>query len=118
MASLIAGGLYDGVLGTRILDGGSLAGGMPGWKYVASRALTFVEYLLLGAKLSEDHTAYRAFSRRLPERLPLEGNFDDFIFDNEMLAQILWSGTFIAEVSCPTTYFPETSSIDCHRRVP
>ena len=112
MASLIAGELYECVLGSRILGGGSLAGGMPGWKYVANRALTFVENLLLGAKLSEYHTGYRAFSRRLLERLPLEKNSDDFVFDNEMLAQILWSGTFIAEVSCPTKYFPEASSID------
>ena len=117
MASLIASGLYDCVLGSRILGGGSLAGGMPGWKYVANRALTAVENLLLGAKLSEYHTGYRAFSRRLLERLPLEKNSDDFVFDNEMLAQILWRGTFIAEVSCPTKYFPEASSINFRRSV-
>ncbi len=117
MASLVAGGLYDCVLGSRILGGGSLAGGMPGWKYVANRALTFGENLLLGAKLSEYHTGYRAFSRRLLESLPLERNSDDFVFDNEMLAQILWRGVFIAEVSCPTRYFPEASSINFRRSV-
>ncbi len=117
MASLIAGGLYECVLGSRILGGGSLKGGMPGWKYVANRALTFAENLLLGAKLSEYHTGYRAFSRRLLEALPLEKNSDDFVFDNEMLAQILWSGTFIAEISCPTKYFPEASSINFRRSV-
>ena len=117
MASLIAGGLYECVLGSRILGGGSLKGGMPGWKYVANRALTFAENLLLGAKLSEYHTGYRAFSRGLLERLPLENNSDDFVFDNEMLAQILWAGVFIAEVSCPTLYFPEASSINFRRSV-
>lgn len=117
MASMIASGLYDCVLGSRILGGGALAGGMPHWKYVANRALTLAENLLLGAKLSEYHTGYRAFSRRLLERLPLEKNSDDFVFDNEMLAQILWRGTFIAEVSCPTLYFPEASSINFRRSV-
>ena len=117
MASMIAGGLYECVLGSRILGGGALAGGMPWWKYLANRALTFGENLLLGAKLSEYHTGYRAFSRRLLESLPLEGNSDDFVFDNEMLAQILWRGVFIAEVSCPTLYFPEASSINFRRSV-
>jgi glycosyltransferase involved in cell wall biosynthesis len=117
MASLIASGLYECVLGSRILGGGSLAGGMPWWKYVANRALTFVENLLLGAKLSEYHTGYRAFSRDLLERLPLERNSNDFVFDNEMLAQILWRGVFIAEVSCPPLYFPEASSINFRRSV-
>lgn len=117
MASLIASGLYECVLGSRILGGGSLAGGMPWWKYVANRGLTFVENVLLGAKLSEYHTGYRAFSRELLERLPLERNSDDFVFDNEMLAQILWRGVFIAEVSCPTLYFPEASSINFRRSV-
>ena len=117
MASLIASGLYECVLGSRILGGGSLAGGMPWWKYVANRGLTFAENVLLGAKLSEYHTGYRAFSRGLLERLPLERNSDDFVFDNEMLAQILWRGVFIAEVSCPTLYFPEASSINFRRSV-
>jgi len=117
MAHLIAGGLYECVLGSRILGGGSLAGGMPWWKYVANRTLTAIENLLLGAKLSEYHTGYRAFSRSLLECLPLEKNSDDFVFDNEMLAQILWSGVFIAEVSCPTRYFPEASSINFRRSI-
>lgn len=117
MASMIASGLYECVLGSRILGGGSLAGGMPWWKYVANRGLTFVENVLLGAKLSEYHTGYRAFSRELLERLPLERNSNDFVFDNEMLAQILWRGVFIAEVSCPTLYFPEASSINFRRSV-
>ena len=117
MAALIAGGLYDCVLGSRVLGGGALAGGMPWWKYVSNRALTFVENLLLGAKLSEYHTGYRAFSRRLLEKLPVEKNSDDFVFDNEMIAQILWRGIFIAEVSCPTRYFPEASSINFRRSV-
>ena len=117
MASLIASGLYECVLGSRILGGGSLAGGMPWWKYVANRGLTFAENVLLGAKLSEYHTGYRAFSRGLLERLPLERNSNDFVFDNEMLAQILWRGVFIAEVSCPTLYFPEASSINFRRSV-
>lgn len=117
MASLIASGLYECVLGSRILGGGSLSGGMPWWKYVANRGLTFAENMLLGAKLSEYHTGYRAFSRGLLERLPLEKNSDDFVFDNEMLAQILWRGVFIAEVSCPTLYFSEASSINFRRSV-
>ena len=117
MASLVAGGLYGCVLGSRILGGGALAGGMPWWKYVANRALTAAENLLLGAKLSEYHTGYRAFSRDLIERLPLEANSDDFLFDNQMLAQIHWTGCTIAEITCPTKYFPEASSINFRRSV-
>ena len=117
MASLVAGGLYPCVLGSRILGGGALAGGMPWWKYVANRALTAAENLLLGAKLSEYHTGYRAFSRELLERLPLEANSDDFVFDNQMLAQIHWVGGTIAEITCPTKYFPEASSINFRRSV-
>ncbi len=117
MASLVAGGLYECVLGSRILGGGALAGGMPWWKYLANRALTAAENLLLGAKLSEYHTGYRAFSRLLLERLPLEANSDDFVFDNQMLAQIHWSGCTIAEITCPTKYFPEASSINFRRSV-
>ena len=117
MASMIGNGLYDCVLGSRILGGGALAGGMPWWKYVSNRALTLVENSLLGAKLSEYHTGYRAFSRRLLERLPLQANGDDFVFDNQMLAQILWAGFVVAEVSCPTKYFPEASSINFSRSV-
>jgi glycosyltransferase involved in cell wall biosynthesis len=115
MASMVANGLYPCVLGSRILGGRALAGGMPIWKYVSNRALTLSENLLLGAKLSEYHTGYRAFSRELLEQLPLERNSDDFVFDNQMLAQILWFGHTIAEVSCPTKYFPEASSIDFAR---
>jgi hypothetical protein len=90
---------------------------MPIWKYVANRFLTFVENLLIGAKLSEYHTGYRAFSRELLERLSLETNSDDFVFDNQMLAQILWLEYTIAEISCPTRYFPEASSINPWRSI-
>lgn len=117
MASMIACGLYHCVIGSRILGGYALKGGMPLWKYVANRFLTFVENLLMGAKLSEYHTGYRAFSRELLTRLPLHENSDDFVFDNQMLAQILWFGYTIAEVSCPTKYFEEASSINFSRSV-
>jgi glycosyltransferase involved in cell wall biosynthesis len=115
MASLVASGLYPCVLGSRILGGYALKGGMPLWRYIANRALTFVENLLMGAKLSEYHTGYRAFSKALLEQLPLEANSDDFVFDNQMLAQILWLGYPIGEVSCPTKYFTEASSINFRR---
>jgi glycosyltransferase involved in cell wall biosynthesis len=111
MASMIGNGLYHCVLGSRILGGYALKGGMPIWKYIANRILTFTENVLTGAKLSEYHTGYRAFSGQLIRKLPLEKNSDDFIFDNQILAQILWLGYTIAEVSCPTSYFPEASSI-------
>jgi glycosyltransferase involved in cell wall biosynthesis len=111
MSSMIANGLYDCVLGSRILGGRALAGGMPVWKYVSNRFLTAAENLLLGAKVSEYHTGYRAFSRRLLERIDTSRNSEDFVFDNQMLAQIVWHGYTIAEVSCPTKYFPEASSI-------
>ena len=117
MASMIGNGLYHCVLGSRILGGYALKGGMPLWKYIANRFLTFFENWLLGAKLSEYHTGYRAFSRNLLEQLPLELNSDDFVFDNQMLAQILWFGYTVAEVSCPTKYFPEASSINLFRSV-
>src|SRR5271154_4718782 len=117
MASMIANGLYPCVLGSRILGNYALAGGMPLWKYVANRFLTLAENILLGAKLSEYHTGYRAFSREIIERLPLAANSNDFVFDNEMLAQILWFDYTIAEVSCPTKYFPEASSINFRRSV-
>jgi glycosyltransferase involved in cell wall biosynthesis len=117
MVSMIANGLYHCVLGSRILGGYALKGGMPIWKYIANRGLTLVENLLLGAKLSEYHTGYRAFSRQLLEKLPLENDSDDFVFDNQMLAQILWFGYTIAEVSCPTKYFAEGSSINFFRSV-
>ncbi|WP_028324218.1 glycosyltransferase family 2 protein [Desulfatirhabdium butyrativorans] len=115
MASLIANGLYECVLGSRILGGYALKGGMPVWKYISNRFLTFVENVLIGAKLSEYHTGYRAFSRSLLERIPFERNSDDFVFDNQMLAQIVHLGVTIAEVSCPTKYFPEASSINFRR---
>jgi glycosyltransferase involved in cell wall biosynthesis len=117
MVSIIANGLHPCVLGSRILGGYSLKGGMPVWKYIANRILTFIENILLGAKLSEYHTGYRAFSRALLEKLHLADNSDDFVFDNEMLAQILWHGFTIAEVSCPTKYFPEASSINLRRSI-
>jgi glycosyltransferase involved in cell wall biosynthesis len=117
MASMIGNGLYHCVLGSRILGGYALKGGMPVWKYIANRFLTFAENILMDAKLSEYHTGYRAFSRELLERLPIDANSDDFVFDNQMLAQILWFGYTIAEVSCPTKYFPEASSINLVRSI-
>jgi glycosyltransferase involved in cell wall biosynthesis len=117
MASLIGNGLYHCVLGSRILGGYAIRGGMPVWKYVANRFLTYVQNILMTAKLSEYHTGYRAFSRELLERLPLEVNSNDFVFDNQMLSQILWFGYTVAEVSCPTKYFPEASSINLVRSI-
>ncbi len=117
MATMIGNGLYHCVLGSRILGGYALKGGMPGWKYVANRFLTFAENIFLGAKLSEYHTGYRAFSRELLEKLPLEVNSDDFVFDNQMIAQILWFGYTVAEVSCPTKYFAGASSINLFRSI-
>lgn len=117
MVSMIANGLHPCVLGSRILGGHALKGGMPLWKYVANRVLTLAENLLLGAKLSEYHTGYRAFSRQILETLDLSHNSDDFVFDNQMLAQILWHGFTIGEVSCPTKYFPEASSLNFRRSV-
>jgi glycosyltransferase involved in cell wall biosynthesis len=115
MVSMVGNGLYACVLGSRILGGYALKGGMPIWKYVPNRFITFAENVLMGAKLSEYHTGYRAFSRELLERLPIEVNSDDFVFDNQMLAQILWFNYTIAEVSCPTKYFPEASSVNFRR---
>src|SRR6184192_1588891 len=115
MASLVASELYPCVLASRILGGGALRGGMPWWKYISNRFLTFVENVLLGEKLSEYHTGYRAFSRRLLEALPLEANSDDFVFDNQILAQAFWFGFRVGEVSCPTRYQPESSSINFGR---
>ena len=117
MVSIIGNGLHPCVLGSRILGGYALRGGMPVWKYVSNRFLTLAENLLLGAKLSEYHTGYRAFSREILQRLRLADNSDDFVFDNQMLAQILWHGYTIAEVSCPTKYFPEASSINLRRSI-
>jgi glycosyltransferase involved in cell wall biosynthesis len=117
MVSMIGSGLYHCVLGSRILGGYALNGGMPLWRYVSNRFLTLVENILMNAKLSEYHTGYRAFSRELLEKVPFERNSDDFVFDNQMLAQILWLGYTIAEVSCPTNYFEEASSINFIRSI-
>jgi len=117
MAALVAGGLYPCVMGSRILGGYARRGGMPLWRYAANRFLTLASNLLLGSKLSEFHSGYRAFSRPLLERLPLERNSNDFVFDNQILAQILWTGAQIAEVSCPTRYAADASSINFARSV-
>ena len=113
--SMIGNELYHCVLGSRILGGYARKGGMPLWRYLSNRGLTLIENLLLNSKLSEFHTGYRAFSRHLLEKLPLEANSDDFIYDNQMLSQILWYGYTVAEVSCPTKYFSEASSINFFR---
>ena len=117
MVSMIGNNLYHCVLGSRILGGYALKGGMPIWKYISNRFLTAAENLLIGAKLSEYHTGYRAFSKELIESLDLSCNSDDFIFDNQMLTQIVWNKKIIAEVSCPTKYFEEASSINFQRSV-
>jgi glycosyltransferase involved in cell wall biosynthesis len=117
MCSMIAFGVYDVVLGSRIIGGGALTGGMPLYKYVANRALTAFQNLLIGAKLSEYHTGYRAFRREVLMELPLLENSDDFVFDNQMLAQCVAFGYRIGEVSCPTKYFAEASSINFRRSV-
>ncbi|MDR0247426.1 MAG: glycosyltransferase family 2 protein, partial [Burkholderiales bacterium] len=117
MAGMIASGVYDVVLGSRILGNGALQGGMPLWKYVANRTLTAFENLLLGAKLSEYHTGYRAYTRETLERLPWQRNSDDFVFDNQFLAQAIVARVRIGELSVPTRYFPEASSINFRRSV-
>ncbi len=117
MAGMIASGVYDVVLGSRILGNGALQGGMPLWKYIANRALTAFENLLLGAKLSEYHTGYRAYTREVLERLPWQRNSDDFVFDNQFLAQAIVERVRIGELSVPTRYFPEASSINFRRSV-
>jgi glycosyltransferase involved in cell wall biosynthesis len=117
MASMIAFEVYDVVLGSRIIGGKARRGGMPPYKYIANRFLTAIENLLLGSKLSEFHTGYRAFSREVLEKLPLNLNSDDFIFDNEILAQVIYFGYRIGEVSCPTRYFEEASSIGFRKSV-
>jgi glycosyltransferase involved in cell wall biosynthesis len=117
MVSMVGNGLHPCVLGSRILGGYSLRGGMPVWKYIANRFLTLAENVLLGEKLSEYHTGYRAFSRAVLETLDLGANSDDFVFDNQMLAQIFWHGFTIGEVSCPTKYFAEASSINLRRSI-
>jgi glycosyltransferase involved in cell wall biosynthesis len=117
MIGMITDGPFDAVLGSRVLGGRALAGGMPRYKYIANRGLTAAENLLCGAKLSEYHTGYRAFSRKVLESLPLLENSDDFVFDNQMIAQILLAGFEIGEVSCPAAYFEEASSINFRRSV-
>jgi len=117
MASMIAYGVYDAVLASRILGGGAMGGGMPLYKYVSNRFLTAFENLFLGAKLSEYHTGYRAFSSELLAKLPLVENSDDFVFDNQMLAQCVHFGFKLGEISCPTKYFAEASSINFSRSV-
>ena len=117
MASMVAYGVYDVVLASRIIGGQALRGGMPLYKYVFNRILTAFENLFLRIKVSEYHTGYRAFSRQVLTRLPLLENSDDFVFDNQMLAQCAYFGFRIGEVSCPTKYFPEASSINFRRSV-
>lgn len=117
IAAMIAGGPYDLALGSRILGGKALAGGMPLYKYLANRGLTLVENWMTLAKLSEYHSGFRAFSRRLLETVPFEKNSDDFVFDNQIILQALYFGFRIGEISCPTHYFPEASSIDFARSV-
>ncbi len=117
MAGMVASGVYDVVLGSRILGGGALKGGMPRYKYFANRILTAFQNLLSGAKLSEYHTGFRAFTSDVLRQLPLLENSDDFVFDNEMLAQCIFFGYRIGEISCPTRYFEEASSINFSRSV-
>ena len=117
MAGMVSSGLYSIVLGSRILGGQALAGGMPLWRYVANRFLTLFGNILLGTKVSEFHTGYRAYSRQLLEALPLSANSNDFVFDNEVLAETAWLGCQIGEVSCPTSYAPDASSINFARSV-
>jgi len=117
MASMITSGHYDIALGSRILGGEAIKGGMPLYKYIANRFLTFVENLILGIKLSEYHTGYRAFSRKVLETLPLEENSNDFVFDSEILVQAVYFGFKIGEISCPTRYFEDASSINFRRSV-
>lgn len=117
IAAMIVGGPYELVLGSRILGGKALAGGMPLYKYAANRVLTLVENWMTLAKLSEYHTGFRAFSRKLLETVPFESNSDDFVFDNQIILQALYFGFQIGEISCPARYFPEASSINFARSV-
>ena len=117
MASMIVSGHFDVVLGSRILGGEALEGGMPLYKYIANRLLTFMENIVLGVKLSEYHTGFRAFNREVLENLPLGENSDDFVFDNEMIVQAVYFGYKIGEISCPTKYFKEASSINFTRSI-
>ena len=115
MVSLIAQETHDVVLGSRILGKGALKGGMPYYKYLSNRILTFIQNLLSGYKLSEYHTGYRAYSQKVLTAIPYENNSDDFIFDNEVLAQIIYAGFNIGEISCPAKYFEDASSINFYR---
>jgi glycosyltransferase involved in cell wall biosynthesis len=115
MASMVAFGVYDAALGSRLLMGGALKGGMPLYKYISNRALTAAQNLLMGAHLSEYHTGYRAYSKELLNSLPLQRNSEDFVFDNQILAQAILLGARLGEISCPTRYFPEASSINFRR---
>lgn len=115
MVHIIAEGLYPVVLGSRILGKGALSGGMPLYKYISNRFLTMFQNILIGYKLSEYHTGYRAFSREVLKSIHFQANSDDFIFDNQMLSQIIYKGFHIAEVTCPTKYFAEASSINLKR---
>jgi len=117
MSSMLLSGIYDVVLGSRILGGRAISGGMPIIKYLANRILTFAQNILINTKLSEFHTGYRAFTRQVLESLPLQENSDDFIFDNQMLCQIVAFGFCIGEISCPTRYFKEASSIPFRRSI-
>ena len=117
MAAMVASDVYDVVIGSRILGNTAIAGGMPRYKYFSNRMLTALENLLIGSKLSEFHSGYRAFSRGILERLPLAANSDDFVFDNQMLVQAHAFGARIGEISCPTKYFPEASEINFRRSV-
>jgi len=117
MAYIIANDVYQVVLGSRILGKGALKGGMPYYKYVANRILTLVQNILLNEKISEYHTGYRAYSRNVLESIDFNANSDDFVFDNQMLSQIFYAGFEIAEVTCPTKYFKEASSINLRRSI-
>ena len=117
MCYIIANGLYDAVMGSRILGKGALKGGMPVYKYISNRVLTFAQNFLMNQKLSEYHTGFRAFSRKVLESINYNTNSDDFIFDNQMIAQIFMAGFEIAEITCPTKYFPEASSINFRRGI-
>ncbi len=117
MCYIIANGLYDAVMGSRILGKGALKGGMPVYKYISNRVLTFAQNFLMNQKLSEYHTGFRAFSRKVLESINYNANSDDFIFDNQMIAQIFMAGFEIAEITCPTKYFPEASSINFRRSI-
>ena len=117
MASMIAGGLFNVVFGSRILGRGALRGGMPRYKYLSNRILTFTQNIFMRQKLSEYHTGYRAYSREVLERIDYRANSDDFVFDNQMIAQVFYAGYDIAEVTCPTKYFKEASSINMSRSI-